>query len=912
MEQKIYPYEFSVITAVYNVEPFLREAVDSLIQQDFGFEKIQLILVDDGSTDGSGAICDEYAREYPNIQVIHKENGGVASARNEGLKYATGRFLNFMDPDDKLTLNTMRVVHSFFIEHEDETDVVCIPIEHFGAMTGGHIRNNKFAKGTRIIDLYTEYTTTIMSSASSFFVNHLKQDIIFDNRLVVGEDIKVLLIVLSVKMTLGVVTGCKYMYRRRNIGEASLMQSQQKKRGWYFDYFIYLYDWIIKYYREKLGYLPSFLQYSLLSDLQWRFRSKSNVDEILSEGEKEEYKKQLYHVLKYFDDRYILEQKEIWAEHKCFMFTKKYGKLPELTERNLNVLFHFDNINVGWLSKQFSKIDFLTLENDILTLEGFIKFYGVEDIGEFKIYLNMNGNLFPCERVEREQINDYRFGDPLFLGIGFKANIALDKTYKKYEIQLVVQYQNSFVVQKSTRFGFFSPIGKEYHNSYYYKDNWIIKLKGSTIQILQCSRGDKFTKELRFLKELWIKNKLGGRKAVFARIAYHVLKLFKQKQIWLISDRILTAGDNGEAFFRYMQEAHSKKIKSYFVISKKSSDYKRMKKIGPVLDNLSYKHKLIYLLCDYNISSQADEITNNPFSNIYYFYRDIIQNSHFIFLQHGVTKDDISGWVNRYNKNFFGFITAAIPEYNSILHGNYSYTIDKIWQTGFPRFDRLYNKEHRYITFMPTWRKYLLNSVDTQTGIWVLNQEFEESKFFQFYINIFNNKRLINSAKNFNYQLQVMLHPVFRPYTELFSQNDFVKFLDANAQYRDIYAQSNLVITDYSSACFDFAYLRKPIVYCQFDREEFFAGEHVYTKGYFDYERDGFGEVEYDLESTVDRIIEYMENGCQLKDKYRERIDKFFAFNDQNNCQRVYEKIIEMDRREKSNDAEAQKVPVSL
>ena len=86
----------------------------------------------------------------------------------------------------------------------------------------------------------------------------------------------------------------------------------------------------------------------------------------------------------------------------------------------------------------------------------------------------------------------------------------------------------------------------------------------------------------------------------------------------------------------------------------------------------------------------------------------------------------------------------------------------------------------------------------------------------------------------------------------------------------------------------------------------------MYTKGYFDYERDGFGEVEYDLESTVDRIIEYMENGCQLKDKYRERIDKFFAFNDQNNCQRVYEKIIEMDRREKSNDTEAQKVPVSL
>ena len=100
-----------------------------------------------------------------------------------------------------------------------------------------------------------------------------------------------------------------------------------------------------------------------------------------------------------------------------------------------------------------------------------------------------------------------------------------------------------------------------------------------------------------------------------------------------------------------------------------------------------------------------------------------------------------------------------------------------------------------------------------------------------------------------------------------------------------------MILTDYSSAVFDFAYLRKPVLYTQFDKEEFFKGEHVYTQGYFDYERYGFGEVEYDLESTVDRIIEYMKNGCQLKEKYRKRIDNFFAFNDKNNCQRVYEAI---------------------
>ena len=79
------------------------------------------------------------------------------------------------------------------------------------------------------------------------------------------------------------------------------------------------------------------------------------------------------------------------------------------------------------------------------------------------------------------------------------------------------------------------------------------------------------------------------------------------------------------------------------------------------------------------------------------------------------------------------------------------------------------------------------------------------------------------------------------------------------------------------------------------DADDFFKGGHVYQKGYFDYERDGFGEVEYDAGSTVDRIIEYIENDCQLKPKYRERIDRFFAFNDKNNCERIVKKILEMD-----------------
>ena len=101
--------------AVYNVEQFLEEAIDSVIKQDIGFkDNVQLILVDDGSEDQSGVICDKYFEKYPNnIKVIHKENGGVSSARNEGLKHVLGKYINFLDSDDTLSPNTLSLVYDF-------------------------------------------------------------------------------------------------------------------------------------------------------------------------------------------------------------------------------------------------------------------------------------------------------------------------------------------------------------------------------------------------------------------------------------------------------------------------------------------------------------------------------------------------------------------------------------------------------------------------------------------------------------------------------------------------------------------------------------------------------------------------------------------------------------------------------
>ena len=100
----------SVIVPVYNTEPYLRRCVDSILSQTF--TDFELLLIDDGSTDRSDAICDEYAVKDERVRVFHKENGGVSSARNLGLDEAKGEWITFVDSDDELLKNALDILYS--------------------------------------------------------------------------------------------------------------------------------------------------------------------------------------------------------------------------------------------------------------------------------------------------------------------------------------------------------------------------------------------------------------------------------------------------------------------------------------------------------------------------------------------------------------------------------------------------------------------------------------------------------------------------------------------------------------------------------------------------------------------------------------------------------------------------------
>ncbi len=876
-------FVFSIIMAVYNVEPYISEAIESIINQTLDFkENVQIILVDDGSEDGSGRICDQYRDQYPdNIVAIHKVNEGQAKARLVGVEKAIGKYVNFLDPDDKLSVETLENVYKFYLEHEDEVDVVSIPLFFFGALHGAHPLNNKF-KTTRVLDLTREWKNAQLSLASSFIRNDALCEFGADSEIATAEDAIELVKILTRKQKIGVVKEARYHYRRRN---DSTLGKVQDSPAWYNVYLSHFSEWALRYCQEKLGYIPKFIQYTVLYDLQWKLRPQEIPQGVLTEEEERQYQEKLFSLAKFFDDDVILGQSSIYCEHKLYLLCKKYGKAPHFIFDHTQNAYLLAYEDIVWNPSAFS----LTIHHLDIDQDGiFIEYTQVlPDVGLPcpVFYINASGTLFPSE-VQAYDNGIYSAGVRVGQRVVLRAHIPFPSDLSSCVLTFVTTYGDICINQTAIRHAKYSPLVSDVKNTHFYKNGVMFVPTRLGIKATHMSRQDARKKELAFCKSLFKGKDIAGKKAALIRLLTFYARTKKKKQIWLICDKANRADDNGEAFFCYLQEKKPSNIDSYFLVDKASPDYNRLKKVGKVVPYLSRKHKMLYLMADYVISAYSHDEINNPFFKYKKYYADLMQDCQYVFLQHGIIKDDLSRGLNRFHKNIRLFICSTVAETESIINNpKYGYSVNEVVMTGLPRYDRLYHDEKNEIVIMPTWRRSLFGDYHAEKSQWDLKPGFTESPFFCFYNSLLNDERLLSVARKYGFTINFVPHPVLFPYVDRFQVPDEVHLWGETVTYRDMFARNKLLLTDFSSVAFDFAYLRKPVLYAHFDTNH-------YEEGYFNYEQDGFGEVEYDLDNTVTRIIEYMESDCHLKDKYRERIDNFFAFHDDNNCQRVFEAII--------------------
>lgn len=383
-----------------------------------------------------------------------------------------------------------------------------------------------------------------------------------------------------------------------------------------------------------------------------------------------------------------------------------------------------------------------------------------------------------------------------------------------------------------------------------------------------------------------------------------VFTSFKQKSTiksnaWILMDRDNQADDNAEHLYRYISENHPKQD-IYFALKKTSSDWKRLEQDGFNLlefGSSAFESKLKD--CAKIISSHVDGYITH------YFKDNSLLDKDYVFLQHGITKDDLSGWLN--TKKIACFVTATNPEYHSIVDNTTAYKFGKkeVKLTGFPRYDRLLinnNTESKQILIMPTWRSSIVGTYISGTER-TRNPDFMKTNYAKHWHG-FMNHAILKELNDQGYQIVFAPHPSIQEYMDEFTVPDFIKIYSySEGNIQSVFQNTSILITDYSSVAFDVAYLNKAILYYQFDYDEVFSsGNHTYQKGYFDYNRDGFGAVAYNETEILAALKDLVDNQAKVPDLYQTRIDKTFQFRDSNNCERVYQAILDLDKPELSND----------
>lgn len=882
-------FVFSVIIPVYNVEEYLEETINSVIKQTIGFTNIQLILVNDGSVDNSETICLKYQTLYPdNVIYLKQKNSGVSKARNYGLKHASGKYINFLDSDDKWALDAFE---KGLIQFEKYPDIgaVIYPLTFFEASTKQHPLNFMFKINGRV-DILKDYQYIKLSSCSTIFRADVIKNRTFNDQLKISEDCRLITEIFLEHPYIGVVSNTTYYYRKR-ITQSSTIQTSTQQKTWYLDTPKYCYQYIVDLSKKKYGKVIEYVQFLLVYDLHWRMDVE--IASCLTSEERAEYLSRMHALLDEIDDRFIIDFPLMKLNQKLYMLAFKHRTKDIFTLKGKNVFVGntcFDVIN------NFSvMIDNIVINHDDIDIYGRVTY--IKDILE-SIYLKTDtGKIeFDYYELDKTHANKTNIDNRLqFMVKGIHARVSLNKTKS---IKIMNKHQKGDFVLTLV-FTYSSILNNNFTSIYLRSKNYYIKYlkKTKELHIYKKSLKNSLLLESKCDYNLLKRHKW---KSLIYRMSAYIYSLFFHKDIWLLSDRIQVASDNGEALFQYLKQKDKVQAKVYFVISKKAKSYKELKSKypGSVIGYNTFKHKMLHLNANKIISAQADNYVTNLFGNGKDFVGDLYRFK-FVFLQHGITKDDLSPWLNVNSNTIDMFVTASEMEYQSFVNQKYRYNFPEKWikLTGFARYDRLLEtdiKKEKSIVIMPTWRKNLVSILDNKTGKRVYDAQFKETNYFKFYNELINAPRLLKALKEREYKIRFIPHVNMSQQIVDFNVNPLVEIVNTDVDYAKEFKRNSLLITDYSSVFFDFGYLKKPIIYTQFDREIFFK-DQVYDQGYFSYENDGFGLVCNTVDETITEIINLIENDCQMEKKYLSRVETFFAFYDQFNCERIYNEILKLD-----------------
>ena len=331
-----FPYLASVIVPVYNVEKYVAACLDSLVNQTVDFNKIEVVIVNDGTKDSSAQICQRYADKYENVFLYNKENEGLSKTRNYGLDRAHGKYIFYLDSDDTLRPDTIGAVTSFFDTVYDKTDLVTYRIIQYyqGRPAVVHFRYMTLTQ-SGVYDLNDPKNRFITQTNINICVKNMGADNIkFDTTPNFRhEDEKYCCDVLRRKMTIGFCAGGEYVYNRNNVD--SIVSTQFSPEN--------IFESSMEFYENLFsdfdGKVPPYYQDIVFNDFRWKLMDKKLLPLHLDDGKWLKANARIDRLLKMTDEDTIVLHPSVSEAHLHYWLMRRKAGHPTVLadEKGLTV-----------------------------------------------------------------------------------------------------------------------------------------------------------------------------------------------------------------------------------------------------------------------------------------------------------------------------------------------------------------------------------------------------------------------------------------------------------------------------------------------------------------------------------------------------------------------------------------------
>lgn len=883
---------FSIIMAAYNVEKYLDEAITSIVNQTLNFKKyVEIIIVNDGSSDNTLIVAQRWQNDYPdNIKVVDKVNEGVSAARNAGLKVSSGKIINFMDADDMLDSGALHALNLFFQNHAD-VKIVKIPLMMFEAKTGPHVLNKIFTKSEEIVNIESAPSKIFAHISSTFIVRSLliENNLEFEVGRKYGEDLSLVAQIVEIEQKFGLINDIYYLYRARDAADSAMDSSRSDPET-----YIPNVEMLIKLAesnQNETGQIDKWLQMLIMYDIAWKVR-REELPFVGDSAWYDTYLDKLTDILHYISEDVIDSQGHLsWVKKESIKYIKNSGKWPDYRRPIGNVIKTKKDVILSAGKKKYR----------LSNLEGKIyvaKYRPETDTLNLTIVINhLWGDLLSLVATDgdkvfhAESINEPARQKMISLPIQsiktFEFNIDLVDLNDSEQLSFEVKYEGISLPLKVNFAGMLVSIGGGIKKNYVWSRTKLLRFNFDKNQfsILNNTVQNLLKLETDFKKGILATHLDNDRKQELIELRKLALRSKGSSQVInIFQDREDRADDNAEVFYQFVQKNHPEWT-NVFVLKPDSPDWDR-------LDNLNYKlveygsklHEQMLVQATNLISSQADLTIMRPWAKDYGYLRDAYHYN-FIFLQHGVTKHDLSIWLRKIEKDIRVLVTVSDYEKKGFLDYGYEYSENEVVVTGFPRFDRfsILNTESDFkkegvILIAPTWRNGIWGEADSLD---VKKQKLIETEFFKKWQELLLDPRLEKLVETGN-EILWLPHPHFREVDSAFEIPNYVREVRTDERYVDILKYSDTLVTDFSSIYFDMAYQNKPTIYYQFD-----SGNVNNKAGYFDFETMGFGPVFENLDGTMDQLQMISKNGFSINAHYMERIQNFFKYVDNDSSERL-------------------------